>query len=257
MYKEHPEFHKPEGKKTKVWRYMDFTKFVSMLDENKLFFSRADKLGDPFEGSYPVENIRQRERMQEKLLKTLPHAFKSIYERKPEGLISFHRNLPRFIFINSWHENSQESAAMWSLYLKSNDGIAVQSTFGRLKECFESETPVVYIGEVEYRDYIKEMIPSNNFFSPFLHKRKSFEHEKELRMLVMAYDMTKEGLPNLSKPPYSDGVGVKVNLEKLIGNIYVSPTSPKWFLNLVKSVTKKYGLNKAIFQSSLDAKPVY
>lgn len=36
---------------TKVWRYMDFTKFVSLLDKRELWFTRADELNDPFEGT--------------------------------------------------------------------------------------------------------------------------------------------------------------------------------------------------------------
>ena len=34
---------------TKLWRYQDFSKFVSLLDSGKLFFTRADSFDDPFE----------------------------------------------------------------------------------------------------------------------------------------------------------------------------------------------------------------
>lgn len=124
MYSEHPDFHKPQSKKGKIWRYMDFTKYISLLEKRELFFSRADKLGDPFEGSYPKGNIQQRKRMHEEMLRRLPSVFNAVYERKPEGWSTLYKNLPRFIFINSWHQNDQESAAMWRLYLKSNEGIA-------------------------------------------------------------------------------------------------------------------------------------
>lgn len=257
MYKEQPDFHKPQSRKAKIWRYMDFTKFMSLLDRHELFFARADRLSDPFEGSYPRENVRQRTRMHETMLKRLPTVLKAVYERTPKGWSEFYRNLPRFIFINSWHENNQESAAMWTLYLKSSEGIAVQSTFGRLADCFGRETPDVYVGEVRYRDYSREMIAESSLFSPFLHKRRSFEHEKELRAVFLAYDITRDGLPNLSKPLSQDGIGVPVDLDKLIANIYVAPTSPKWFYELVKSVTRKYELNKPVLQSALDAKPIY
>lgn len=36
-----------------LWRYMDFTKFVSMLVKKGLFFSRLDRLGDEYEGGSP------------------------------------------------------------------------------------------------------------------------------------------------------------------------------------------------------------
>ena len=35
-----------------LWRYMDFAKFAAMLRERSLYFPRADKLGDPFEGAF-------------------------------------------------------------------------------------------------------------------------------------------------------------------------------------------------------------
>ena len=49
----HQVFAQPANPDTKIWRYMNFTKFVSMLEHQALWFSRADKLGDPFEGSMP------------------------------------------------------------------------------------------------------------------------------------------------------------------------------------------------------------
>ncbi|KAF5417648.1 MAG: hypothetical protein C5S38_01290 [Candidatus Methanophagaceae archaeon] len=52
MYKEHPAFEKPSDEDIKIWRYIDFTKFVSLLDKKALFFARADRLSDSFEGSY-------------------------------------------------------------------------------------------------------------------------------------------------------------------------------------------------------------
>ena len=50
MYKEHEAFAPPPPDAV-LWRYMDFTKFVSLLEKQALFFARADKLeDDPFEG---------------------------------------------------------------------------------------------------------------------------------------------------------------------------------------------------------------
>ena len=40
------------GAETQLWRFIDFPKFVSLLDQRALFFTRADKLEDPFEGTW-------------------------------------------------------------------------------------------------------------------------------------------------------------------------------------------------------------
>ena len=59
MYKEHRVFNPPESDAV-LWKYMNFTKFVSLLEKQALFFARADKLGDPFEGSFSKANKQLR-----------------------------------------------------------------------------------------------------------------------------------------------------------------------------------------------------
>lgn len=45
-----------------LWRYMSFEKFVSLLSEESLFFSRVDKFEDPFEGFIPPSVTEHYER---------------------------------------------------------------------------------------------------------------------------------------------------------------------------------------------------
>ena len=62
MYEESP-FCTPPPDDAVLWRYMDFTKFVSVLDKRALFFSAADKFGDPFEGSISKGTAELRPRL--------------------------------------------------------------------------------------------------------------------------------------------------------------------------------------------------
>jgi hypothetical protein len=48
----------PPPENTKIWRFMSFHKFVSMVTNGSLYFSRLDKLGDPFEGLYTNARIQ-------------------------------------------------------------------------------------------------------------------------------------------------------------------------------------------------------
>jgi hypothetical protein len=41
-----------------IWLYMDFTKYVSMLEHGGLYLRRSDLLGDPFEGSVSQLNLQ-------------------------------------------------------------------------------------------------------------------------------------------------------------------------------------------------------
>jgi len=246
MYKEHPVFESPQNENAKIWRYMDFTKFVSLLDKSALFFTRADKLGDPFEGSYSKANINLRP---------------TVYEGKiPQDALrtmsTFSKLLLKFTVINCWHLNEYESAALWGLYLKSNEGIAIQSTFNRLRDSLKDENHNIYIGKVKYIDYEKDWLPEGNSLYPFVHKRKSFEHERELRAVIQKLPSKGDAL-DLSKPSFDDGLYVSVDLDLLVDRIYLVPTCPKWLLELVKSLLIKYELDKDVLQSNLDDVPVY
>jgi hypothetical protein len=53
---EFKEFIKPDNKDAKIWRYMNFTKFVSLLKERSLYFARSDKFEDIYEGKAPMIN---------------------------------------------------------------------------------------------------------------------------------------------------------------------------------------------------------
>lgn len=247
MYKEHPVFEKPENENVKIWRYMDFTKFMSLLDRSALFFTRADKLGDPFEGSFPKVNVELR-----------PEIYKD--KIPPSALKSFSKLRMSFLkctIVNCWHLNEYESAAMWKLYLKSNEGIGIQSTFNRLINCLKDGNHHTFIGRVKYIDYEKDWIPEGNSLIPFVRKRKSFEHERELRAVIQDFSYNKNGEINLLKPPFDEGLYIPVDLNLLVDRVYLAPTSPKWLFELVESVIKKYHLKKEVHQSSLDEVPVF
>jgi hypothetical protein len=125
MHEEHPCFEPPKDENVKIWRYLDFTKLVSLIDSRSLFFSRLDTFDDPFEGSYTKINVVARSIVPS----GIPDEFKENYLKMNEGRSGFNRNWPKFNFASCWHMNEHESAAMWKLYLKSDEGIAIQSTF--------------------------------------------------------------------------------------------------------------------------------
>lgn len=252
-YEPHPAFTKPDNENAKIWRYMDFTKFVSLLNTKALFFSRADKLRkfDPFEGSYPVFNVKITEdelrqmiqrKMQEPDINIDLRQLMVQYTSR-QSL----RDVQKWIFLNCWHINEYESAAMWKLYLQSNEGIAIQSTFKRLAESFKNVDHEVNIGIVRYIDYKKDWVPYGNMFYPFLHKRKSYEHEHELRAADLDVD----------QPDDIDGKYISVDIDCLIEKIFVSPTSQRWFYTLVKSIVARYALGKDPVMSDLSENPVY
>ncbi len=244
---------KPFGN-AEIWRYIDFTKFVDMIDRSSLFFARAARLGDGFEGSitsfqrYLLQHPAKTNKDDKK-----PQAPSTVFKTRSE----YREFLTKCTIINCWHLNECESAAMWKQYVKGNEGIAIKSTYDRLTNCFIDKDFGIMIGRVEYIDYERDFGSFNNNTELFLYKRKSFEHERELRAIVQAFYCNRNGSVNYEKSRFEDGAYVKVDLNELVDRIYVAPTSPKWFYKLVKSVMKKYKLEKDISQSSLDENPLF
>jgi hypothetical protein len=259
MYETHPIFISPSDRNVKIWRYLDIAKYLSLLEKKSLFFTRSDLLGDPFEGSLPStkgqNNLNEvAKRQSAKLLGLSSDQIAFPY--------SVHDVIRKRLFICSFHMNDYESAALWSIYTKAMQGVAIQSTFSRLCDCFkEYSENNVFIGVMNYIDYNTEIIPiSENVFPPLLHKRKSFEHEKELRAVIIHpkefYSKHRAGKHDEFNGGDQTGLDIKVDLNILIERIYVAPTTDKWVKELLVSVTKKYGIDKPIEQSSLDDSPI-
>lgn len=247
MYETSPIFKQPDNENIKVWRYMDFTKFVSFIESKHLYFARADKFEDPFEGSWPKLNVDARQYYYD----LSPEERKNYIEIM--GKMS--KNHPKNIFINCWHKNEHESAAMWKLYLKSDEGIVIQSTYQKLRESF-IDNEIINLGIVEYIDYETERIDDDDMLSSFVRKRKSFEHEQEVRALVSKWSAFEKG-PNFDIETIAHGIPIKVDMEKLIENIYLAPNTPDWFSALVQEIVKRYDYTFNVVSSKLDERPFF
>ncbi|MCL9637712.1 hypothetical protein L2095_23490 [Bacillus zanthoxyli] len=249
MYTEHPEIPKINSEQV-IWRYMDFTKFVDLLTTQSLFFNRSDRFNDPFEGSITQSVLKDRQLM----LKYNSFPDKHV-ENALQQWSAGTEKIRESILINCWHMNDYESAAMWNLYLKSNEGVAIKSNYDRFKNSFNQTDKDIFIGAVKYLDYERDRIPTNNLFHQFLHKRMSFSHENELRAIVWEWE--EQLSPDKPAKPYEFGTNVKIDLEMLIDEVYVAPTAPIWFKQLVQSVIHKYDLNRDVKQSNLDSTPLF
>jgi hypothetical protein len=228
---------------------MDLSKYVSLLHSAALFFSRVDCMDDPYEGAASHAN----------------RSFRPDFDARgvPQAVLddlSPHRQWERqWTFINCWHMNEYESDAMWRLYARTTDAVAIQSTFSRLQEVLPSSA---FLGVVQYIDYNTEWMPEGNAYYRFMHKRRSFEHERELRALIQATPLKPD--PGGSAGQIFDyientkrGQEAPVELVQLIEKIYVAPTAASWFRDVVKSITAKYGINLPVLQSALDQKPEF
>ena len=224
---------------------MDFTKFVSLLDKQALFFARADKLRDPFEGAYSKANASLRPVIYEK----------EIHEALSKQLTDFAKKTRQFTLVSCWHEGRYESEAMWKLYSREFDGIAIRTCFQSLASSFTCSESI-YIGRVNYVDYDTAFIPESNSFYPYLHKRPSFKHENEVRAITQNFPIVDQRA-DLSQPIFEVGTYYSVDVASLIQKVIVAPYADAWFIELVRSVANRYGLKVPVIKSVLAETPTW
>lgn len=238
--------HPPED--ALLWRYMDIPKFLHLVTDKSLWFSRADQLGDDFEGS-TTQPSRQVDRY------ILNEFFPDMVEELSASH-SYARRLSVFEFyISSWHESERESAAMWGLYT-SDYGVAIVTTLRKLSESLQGSEQV-HIGRVKYIDYLSETIPIVNQYSDFLHKRLSFEHEKEVRLVIQQ---------GLSDPPATiserdalsqKGINISIEIPSLIKEIRIDPFAPPWVFEAFKKTLVQMDIDVPVNQSSMAQSPIF
>jgi len=193
----------------------------------------------PSDGEKPLERAKS----------SMEHFSKSVFHAR------------KTLYVYCWHLNNSDSAAMWSIYAGRGSGIAITSTYDSLEASFRPDARL-FGGKVIYSDYSNDIIGrelSNNILSTAMRKRRSFDFERELRLVLWDDSPFKlpGGLEALANAKLPDGLEVACDLSTLINEIYVSPKSEGWFLELVRSVVETYGLNKEVRRSALDVHPMF
>ncbi|CAM3421397.1 DUF2971 domain-containing protein [Flavobacterium longum] len=228
MFTHHPNINLPHPD-TVVWKYLDLSKFLDLLLSHKLFMSRSDKFEDQYEGTFSEPTFEE---------------IKKLSADNPEFL-AYYKTHREKVAVSSWHINEYESFAMWQIFTASSEGLAIRSTVGRLQKAVAPEQHFPqYIGEVNYIDYKKEYIPFDDAFFPFLFKRKSFQYEREIRIItdVTPHDMT-----------LNDGLKIAVDIHQLIDKIYIHPKSENWYKRLVIELLKRLDFDFDIEKSDLES----
>ena len=210
---------------TTLWKYLNFRKFVSLLETDSLYFPSPSQFTDPFEGRVPAA-----------LLNVLPTRAMKI--EFADMLLT----TQTAVAVDCWHANEYESEAMWKIY-SGEKGIAIQTTAGRLLMSLGNRDSF-QLRKVQYIDYHDPgVLETFDVYLPFQCKRKSFEHEREVR--VITSDVGDGGT----------GRYCRVDTEQLLQRVFVAPDSEQWFHELVGAVLTRYGISREVQKSSLSDIP--
>jgi hypothetical protein len=247
---DHPTFDQPKDPDVKIWRYMSLAKFLWMLQRDALYFSRSDLMGDPFEGHYSKVTALSEDsfvaaQMTDPIFAEMGEA---IHRRNFRKIISDVKKEKLNLFVNCWHMNESESWAMWKLYAAQDEAVCVQSTFSALRKLLPDKA---FLGTVNYIDYDTEYISVTDAFQYIVHKRKSFEHERELRAVLwkpISKDIELAG---------NSGMIVPVDLNGLIQNIFISPSANSMFDTVIRGLKLSFKLDAPVHHSRVNEGPEY
>lgn len=248
-----------------IWRYMDLNKFNLLLSEKSLFFCRSDKFSDPYEASIPKSEAANRVIENMEIAKFYNNTTSLASAKKnSDNIRDLHIQHKKAFIVNCWHINTSESDAMWRLYLKTNEGVAIQSNYQKLSDSLNHNDEEIFISKVRYIDYQKDIwyhkehypFKNYNLFAPIVHKRLAFIHENELRVFQLineAVDNSKYWLDQ----PNMKGKNISCDIDILIDKIILPPTADYDVQMKVESILDKYSFKKEIIESKLNDPPIY
>lgn len=244
-YTSHPNLITPADD-TVLWRYLDFAKFIDLIERRKLWFSRVDKFEDPLEGTFTDAETAY---------------FRSLeFSASPElrGWSTAPKRIPRTIgattFVNCWREGKFESMAMWDIYGKGSGVVAIKSTVDLLKDAFSTYKWHVYVSRVKYIAWNAGGWDSNAL-TLCNRKNSSYSYEEEVRAIISGLErigdssLVELGPDYMTKIPA--GQEVEVDPARLITEVIVGPREPTRICNLVQLIMKRYGLPQSVHASDL------
>ncbi|MES2649888.1 MAG: hypothetical protein V4717_23630 [Bacteroidota bacterium] len=249
MFKDNTIFEAPPPEAL-LWRYQDIPRYIDLLLKQQLFFSRANRFEDPFEGKYLLQQKagQLKEKAKESLGVPGEKEEVNVVEEVRQLAVQYERKRS-YVTVNSWHNNSTENYAMWRIYGQGTYGLAIQTNYQRLKDAFQKTSKEIYIGKVNYYEVECDSKSYENELMAFLHKRNIYAYENEVRCCYVLDE--NENDFNWDEQDTYDGVFVNVDLETLIERIYISPYSPQWIRDIIAGLNDKFGINKEIVHSTV------
>ena len=266
-----------------IQRYMDFSKFESLLQTKSLFLAKMASFDDKLEGGITASdffaasnalrildvainhtmpgvddsanNRNQKLAKSRELDRSLrAQMFQSPFGEYPSD--DFEELYPicrEWMYVNCWHKSDHECYAMWNLYAATPNALCIFTTTDNLKSAIK---PIDSFTNVETHpvSYIKHGSVDlwGDPIAPFLSKSMPYTFEREYRVIAWNShkDLYKQRL-NSDK-----GMLLPVRLETLIEKVVLSPFATEAFKNQVIDFCLAHSLQVQIVDSELKNMPV-
>lgn len=257
------------NEETKLYRYMDFASFISLIQNKELVFKRTDMYSDKQEGLLPKQ-INE-------FYKTFPDKGENEFSEWLELTKDYNKT----IYVNCWSSNEND-ISLWERFCGKDleYGIAICSTLSKMNSALSEEITMGEIVYVKTNDTITDInksftcrdlnvLPCSQYAA--LMKRIAFKSEGEYRLMLDTVARDSKTVPISipisteiqhikAKVKENENIlvrPVKVTLEQLIEKVIISPYGYKneWYHNLVKALLAEKGPNVQVEISNLLGDP--
>jgi len=154
---------------------MDLAKYVGLLSRG-LFFARPSTFSDAWEGCWSEADVlafKSANRGADAAL--LNTKWSESYRAKTQQLET--------LGINCWHQNEEESYALWGLYMPRGMGVAIRSSVKRVLGALAKADRIIHVCEVRY-ERVTAVMMDGLPIELLSRKRPEFAHERELRFVT-------------------------------------------------------------------------
>jgi hypothetical protein len=241
MYIAHPFLAQP-GDDARLWRYMTPTIFLSMLLGRSLFFATLESFEDPFEGVPPPAVLLA--------ARSNHHPESKDAQRRLDAWKAMIKRCRASICASCWHAGDEESEAMWKLYGRFEDGLAIVTSLKSIRATFEAHD--VAGGLVDYSGRAFEPgVTERDLLQWATTKRPSYKHENEFRLLARrdgAHDGQRDG-------DAGTGVSVPIHPEVLVEEVVLSPRMQRWQVEMFRGLLGRLGFTRPVHASALLMSP--
>lgn len=233
---------KPLRESQRTWRYMSFARFVWLLQKKKLWLSRADLLGDPWEITLAGEQL-------DYVIARHPITPVPSADERPESATERSERIVKMwrkqTYVNCWSASDHESHALWRIYCQSVEGIAIQTALGALR----ASVGGLPIYPVDYE------VPGSNRRTPTLSdlvrkKRPMFAYEQEIRIVYVDERGAERQAP---------GWSLEWDPARYVETIRVHPQASNSFMETVAETIARYAptLEDRLAWSDMNALPPF
>jgi len=214
---------------SKIWKYTDYHQLFEMLENRYLSLVSPLLFPDSQEGAYSEANLKS-------ILNKIKEGDSTQGETQFHNLHHEHEDAHGFsrnIYVTCWNVSEIENMLMWNCYSTLENGVAIVTTYKKLKSIFDDQ---FYIGEIKY--YTPESQLPENSIERHFYKVEPYQGEREVRVLYFDNPINSNNFEianNILK--------FKINPNQLFETIVTSPNSDKDFIETVRSLAASHKIN--------------